>query len=106
MKLIFCFTTGCLDEFVKCISNLIYICYLIKVYYLSTDLGQYKFDNVNERDFLRTEGDPGAGGYTIKEAVSLVRSMVSTRWHIFVKVLIFCFSSSCLHVVMNGLLYL
>ncbi|CAN6461079.1 unnamed protein product [Victoria cruziana] len=43
---------------------------------VTEDLGQYKFDNVNERDFLRTEGDPGAGGYTIKEAVSLVRSMI------------------------------
>ncbi|KAF3792975.1 Transcriptional elongation regulator MINIYO [Nymphaea thermarum] len=43
---------------------------------VTEDLGQYKFDNVNERDFLRTEGDPGAAGYTIKEAVSLVRSMI------------------------------
>lgn len=33
--------------------------------------------NVSERDFLRTEGDPGAAGYTIKEAVSLTRSVVS-----------------------------
>lgn len=33
-------------------------------------------DNVAERDFLRTEGDPGAAGYTIKEAVTLTRSMV------------------------------
>lgn len=28
------------------------------------------------RDFLRTEGDPGAAGYTIKEAVALTRSVV------------------------------
>lgn len=34
-------------------------------------------DNVAERDFLRTEGDPGAAGYTIKEAVQLTRSVVS-----------------------------
>lgn len=34
-------------------------------------------DNVSERDFLRTEGDPGAAGYTIKEAVALSRSVVS-----------------------------
>ncbi|GLT42980.1 hypothetical protein SLA2020_169570 [Shorea laevis] len=33
-------------------------------------------DNVAERDFLRTEGDPGAAGYTIKEAVALTRSTV------------------------------
>ncbi|XP_010272317.1 PREDICTED: transcriptional elongation regulator MINIYO [Nelumbo nucifera] len=37
---------------------------------------QYNVDNVTERDFLRTEGDPGAVGYTIKEAVALTRSMV------------------------------
>ncbi|KAL0303940.1 UNVERIFIED_CONTAM: Transcriptional elongation regulator MINIYO [Sesamum radiatum] len=36
----------------------------------------YNADNVAERDFLRTEGDPGAAGYTIKEAVSLTRSVV------------------------------
>lgn len=29
-----------------------------------------------ERDFLRTEGDPGAAGYTIKEAIALARSVV------------------------------
>lgn len=33
--------------------------------------------NLAERDYLRTEGDPGAAGYTIKEAVSLTRSLVS-----------------------------
>ena len=33
-------------------------------------------DNVAERDYLRTEGDPGAAGYTIKEAVALTRSVV------------------------------
>ncbi|KAF2296802.1 hypothetical protein GH714_003522, partial [Hevea brasiliensis] len=32
--------------------------------------------NVTERDFLRTEGDPGAVGYTIKEAVQLTRSVI------------------------------
>ncbi|KAL0422952.1 UNVERIFIED_CONTAM: Transcriptional elongation regulator MINIYO [Sesamum latifolium] len=35
----------------------------------------YNADNVAERDFLRTEGDPGAAGYTIKEAVALTRSV-------------------------------
>ncbi|KAL3037296.1 hypothetical protein AAZX31_01G058600 [Glycine max] len=34
------------------------------------------YDNVNERDYLRTEGDPGASGYTIKEAVALTRSVI------------------------------
>ncbi|KAK8522248.1 hypothetical protein V6N13_115223 [Hibiscus sabdariffa] len=33
-------------------------------------------ENVAERDFLRTEGDPGAAGYTIKEAVALTRSTI------------------------------
>ncbi|KAK4340503.1 hypothetical protein RND71_041965 [Anisodus tanguticus] len=32
--------------------------------------------SLSERDYLRTEGDPGAAGYTIKEAVALARSMV------------------------------
>lgn len=38
---------------------------------------RHSVDNVTERDFLRTEGDPGAVGYTIKEAVALTRSVVS-----------------------------
>jgi hypothetical protein len=33
-------------------------------------------DSVAERDFLRTEGDPAAVGYTINEALALTRSMV------------------------------
>lgn len=41
-------------------------------------------ENVAERDFLRTEGDPAAVGYTINEALALTRSMVCfinfTRW--------------------------
>ncbi|KAF3434785.1 hypothetical protein FNV43_RR21871 [Rhamnella rubrinervis] len=32
--------------------------------------------DITMRDFLRTEGDPGAAGYTIKEAVALTRSVV------------------------------
>ncbi|XP_020535690.1 transcriptional elongation regulator MINIYO isoform X2 [Jatropha curcas] len=32
--------------------------------------------SVSERDFLRTEGDPAAVGYTIKEAVQLTRSVI------------------------------
>ncbi|KZV20255.1 hypothetical protein F511_25524 [Dorcoceras hygrometricum] len=36
----------------------------------------YSVDTVSERDFLRTEGDPGAAGYTITEAVALTRSVV------------------------------
>ncbi|MCL7049578.1 hypothetical protein MKW94_021431 [Papaver nudicaule] len=38
---------------------------------------RYNADNIAERDFLRTEGDPGALGYTIKEAIALGRSMVA-----------------------------
>nr|GLL37160.1 transcriptional elongation regulator MINIYO isoform X2 [Ipomoea trifida] len=37
----------------------------------------YTLDNVSERDFIRTEGDPGGAGYTIKEAVALTRSVIS-----------------------------
>ncbi|WVZ79639.1 hypothetical protein U9M48_027195 [Paspalum notatum var. saurae] len=33
-------------------------------------------ESAAERDFLRTEGDPAAVGYTINEAVALTRSMV------------------------------
>ncbi|XP_077211016.1 RPAP1-like, carboxy-terminal protein [Tasmannia lanceolata] len=33
-------------------------------------------ENVTERDFLRTEGDPGGAGYTFKEAITLIRSMI------------------------------
>nr|XP_016469234.1 PREDICTED: transcriptional elongation regulator MINIYO [Nicotiana tabacum] len=33
--------------------------------------------DLSERDYLRTEGDPGAAGYTIKEAVALTRSAVA-----------------------------
>ncbi|KAL6839540.1 hypothetical protein ACP4OV_030810 [Aristida adscensionis] len=33
-------------------------------------------ERVAERDFVRTEGDPAAVGYTINEAVALTRSMV------------------------------
>lgn len=39
----------------------------------------YSAGNVSERDFLRTEGDPAAAGYTIKEALSLLRSVVSVH---------------------------
>ncbi|KAI9105029.1 hypothetical protein K1719_022745 [Acacia pycnantha] len=41
----------------------------------STDLVSVN-DNLTERDYLRSEGDPGAAGYTIKEAVALTRSVV------------------------------
>ncbi|KAK7348798.1 hypothetical protein VNO80_23486 [Phaseolus coccineus] len=34
------------------------------------------YGNLTERDYLRTEGDPGAAGYTIKEAVALTRSVI------------------------------
>lgn len=40
-------------------------------------------DKVTERDFLRTEGDPSAAGYTIKEAVALTRSVVSLHYILY-----------------------
>uniref|UniRef100_A0A6V7QQY0 Transcriptional elongation regulator MINIYO n=1 Tax=Ananas comosus var. bracteatus TaxID=296719 RepID=A0A6V7QQY0_ANACO len=42
----------------------------------NANYSQYNATNVAERDFLRTEGDPAAVGYTINEAVALIRSMV------------------------------
>ncbi|KAK9052081.1 hypothetical protein SSX86_028709 [Deinandra increscens subsp. villosa] len=42
----------------------------------SSAMGTYSVENASERDFLRTEGDPGALGYTIKEALALTRSVV------------------------------
>lgn len=36
----------------------------------------YGVGSAAERDFLRTEEDPGAAGYTIKEAIVLARSVV------------------------------
>ena len=56
---------------------------LINFFFISFALGdisvqnRHSVDNVSERDFLRTEGDPGASGYTIKEAVALTQSVVS-----------------------------
>lgn len=44
----------------------------------STNSG-YTVDNVSERDFLRTEGDPAAAGYTIKEALALTRSVIPSQ---------------------------
>lgn len=41
----------------------------------------YSVENASERDFLRTEGDPGALGYTIKEALALTRSVVGYIIH-------------------------
>ncbi|KAJ8765025.1 hypothetical protein K2173_010499 [Erythroxylum novogranatense] len=35
-----------------------------------------KTGSVAERDILRNEGDPGASGYTIKEAIDLTRSVI------------------------------
>uniref|UniRef100_A0A7N0UMK9 Transcriptional elongation regulator MINIYO n=1 Tax=Kalanchoe fedtschenkoi TaxID=63787 RepID=A0A7N0UMK9_KALFE len=35
--------------------------------------------SVAERDFLRSEGDPGAAGYTILEAIELTRSIVPAQ---------------------------
>lgn len=43
----------------------------------NANYSQYNATNVAERDFLRTEGDPAAVGYTINEVVALIRSMVS-----------------------------
>ncbi|XP_043702018.1 transcriptional elongation regulator MINIYO [Telopea speciosissima] len=49
--------------------------------------GQLSVDNVTERDFLRTEGDPGALGYTVKEAIAMTRSMVPAQRAIALQVL-------------------
>lgn len=58
---------------------------------------KYGAENVTERDFLRTEGDPAAAGYTITEAVALTRSVVSA---LYTLVLVFlqgrCNTSFCM----------
>ncbi|CAI0407900.1 unnamed protein product [Linum tenue] len=41
---------------------------------IPNDAGQA--DSLAERDYLRTDGDPGAAGYSIKEAVQLTRSVI------------------------------
>ncbi|KAH0449329.1 hypothetical protein IEQ34_023129 [Dendrobium chrysotoxum] len=43
--------------------------------------------NVAERDLLRTEGDPAALGYSIKELIALIRSMVPAQRAIALKVI-------------------
>ncbi|XP_008448341.3 transcriptional elongation regulator MINIYO isoform X1 [Cucumis melo] len=42
----------------------------------SKNVHGYSTENVASRDFLRTEGDPSAAGYTINEAVALTRSVI------------------------------
>ncbi|XP_020585020.1 transcriptional elongation regulator MINIYO [Phalaenopsis equestris] len=44
-------------------------------------------ENVAERDFLRTEGDPAALGYSIKEVIALIRSMVPAQRALALKLL-------------------
>lgn len=46
-------------------------------HFVAGNTSSYAEQNLSERDYLRTEGDPGAAGYTIKEAVALARSLVS-----------------------------
>lgn len=55
-------------------------------------------DNVAERDYLRTEGDPGAAGYTINEAVALTRSTVSF-YYTFLPILSLLFGLYCTHFI-------
>ncbi|KAK8940043.1 hypothetical protein KSP40_PGU018533 [Platanthera guangdongensis] len=43
--------------------------------------------NAAERDFLRTEGDPAALGYSIKEVIELIRSMVPAQRALALKLL-------------------
>ncbi|XP_048337578.2 transcriptional elongation regulator MINIYO isoform X1 [Ziziphus jujuba] len=57
--------------------------------------------NITMRDFLRSEGDPGAAGYTIKEAVALTRSVIpgqrTLALHILLAVL-----DKALHNIQQG----
>ncbi|KAI4297816.1 hypothetical protein L6164_037681 [Bauhinia variegata] len=78
---------------------------------IENDIGGVSMnDNVTERDFLRTEGDPAAAGYTIKEAVALSRSVVPAQralaWHILSSVLERALHNICEdqadHTVRNG----
>ncbi|KAL5561276.1 hypothetical protein UlMin_031023 [Ulmus minor] len=55
----------------------------------------------NERDFLRTEGDPGAAGYTIKEAVELTRSVIPGQRAIALHMLL-AILDNALHNICQG----
>ncbi|XP_078432116.1 RPAP1-like, carboxy-terminal protein isoform X2 [Wolffia australiana] len=59
---------------------------------VATSFSQYTPNNVAERDFLRTEGDPGGAGYTLKEAIALCRSLVPSQR---------CFALQLLNGVLN-----
>ncbi|CAA6666185.1 unnamed protein product [Spirodela intermedia] len=63
---------------------------------LNTSFSQYNPENVAERDFLRTEGDPGAAGYTIKEAIALTRSIIPSQ-RCFALQLLASVLHKCLH---------
>lgn len=58
------------------------------------DSNQYNGETVVERDFLRTEGDPAALGYTIKEAVALIRSMVPGQRVLALQLLVSIFNKA------------
>ncbi|ERN00390.1 transcriptional elongation regulator MINIYO isoform X2 [Amborella trichopoda] len=59
----------------------------------------YNIGNVTERDFLRTEGDPGGAGYTIKDAMELTRSTIPGQRALALQLL-----ASVLDQALHGLL--
>nr|XP_015903052.2 transcriptional elongation regulator MINIYO-like [Ziziphus jujuba var. spinosa] len=57
--------------------------------------------NITMRDFLRTEGDPGAAGYTIKEAVALTRSVIPGQRTLALQILLAVLDKA-LHNIQQG----
>ncbi|XP_062086775.1 transcriptional elongation regulator MINIYO [Humulus lupulus] len=58
-------------------------------------------DCVTERDFLRTEGDPGGAGYTIKEAVALTQSVIPGQRALALHLLLAVFDNA-IHNITRG----
>ncbi|PKA59000.1 hypothetical protein AXF42_Ash001093 [Apostasia shenzhenica] len=64
--------------------------------------GRFGVEDVAERDFLRTEGDPAALGYTINEAVALIRSMVSAQRAVALQLLANILSKALFNLLNNN----
>ncbi|XP_057769176.1 transcriptional elongation regulator MINIYO [Salvia miltiorrhiza] len=72
---------------------------------MESDLGQYNSNNVSERDYLRTEGDPGAAGYTIKEAIALARSVVPGQRTLALSVIAAILNRAICNIIQNQVDY-
>lgn len=68
---------------------------------LESDIGLYNSNNVSRRDYLRTEGDPGAAGYTIKEAIALARSVVPGQRTLALSVIAAILNRAICNIIQN-----